>query len=121
MKPFSRIAIREILLLFNRKTTIVFAIVLPFVSILFFNTLLSEGVARNLPVAIVDLDHSSISRNIISQLDVSPELEASFFPINQKKGEELIRLGKVYGVITIPQDFGVAFKTGQTGYYNKSV
>ena len=125
MKPFSRIAIREILLVFNRKTTIVFAIVLPFVSILFFNTLLSEGVAHNLPVAIVDLDHSSISRNIIAQLDVSPELEASYFPINQKKGEELIRLGKVYGVITIPQDFGLHLKQGKQvtiiNQYNSNV
>ena len=113
MKPSVQIAKRELLQLFNNKTTFVFAVVLPFVSILFFNTLLSEGVARNLPVAIIDLDHSSISRNIISQLDSSPDLEVGFFPISQQKGEELIRLGKVYGVITIPQNFEVNLKKGK--------
>ncbi len=113
MKPSVQIAKRELLQLFNSKTTFIFAIVLPFVSILFFNTLLSEGVARNLPVAIIDLDHSSISRNIISQLDSSPDLEVGFFPISQQKGEELIRLGKVYGVITIPQNFEVNLKKGK--------
>ena len=113
MKASVQIAKREIAQLFNNKTTFVFAVVLPFVSILFFNTLLSEGVARNLPIAILDLDHSSISRNVISQLEASPELEVSFFPLNQQKGEELIRLGKVYGVITIPQDFEVNLKKGK--------
>ena len=113
MKPFSRIAKREIALLFNSKSTFVFAVILPFVSILFFNTLLIEGVARNLPVAVVDLDHSSVSRNVISQLEATPEISVNFFPLDQKKGEELVRLGKVYGVITIPQNFEADLKSGK--------
>ncbi|MGV8947553.1 MAG: ABC transporter permease [Lutibacter sp.] len=113
MRPSLRIAKREIALLFNSKSTFIFAVILPFVSILFFNTLLSEGVARNLPVAVVDLDHSSISRNVISQLNAAPEIEVGFFPISQQKGEELVRLGKVYGVITIPQNFGANLKSGK--------
>ena len=80
MKPFLRIAKREIAMLFNSKSTFVFAVILPFVSILFFNTLLSEGVARDLSVAVVDLDHSSVSRNVISQLDATPEISVNFFP-----------------------------------------
>jgi len=113
MKPSLRIAKREIALLFNSKSTFIFAVILPFVSFLFFNTLLSEGVARNLPVAVVDLDHSSISRNVISQLNAAPEIEVGFFPISQQKGEELVRLGKVYGVITIPQNFEANLKSGK--------
>ncbi|QCX40906.1 ABC transporter permease [Aureibaculum algae] len=113
MKPSVQIAKREIAQLFSSKTTFIFAVILPFVSILFFNTLLSDGVARNLPIAIIDLDHSSISRNVISQLESSPELEVSYFPLNEQKGEELIRLGKVYGLITIPQDFEVNLKKGK--------
>jgi len=66
-----------------------------------------------LPVAVVDLDHSSISRNVISQLNAAPEIEVGFFPISQQKGEELVRLGKVYGVITIPQNFGANLKSGK--------
>ena len=113
MKPSLRIAKREIALLFNSKSTFLFAVILPFVSILFFHTLLSEGVARNLPVAVVDLDHTAISRNIVAQLDASPEIEVGFFPLNQQKGEELVRLGKVYGLITIPQNFEANLKSGK--------
>ncbi|WP_373940750.1 ABC transporter permease [Polaribacter sejongensis] len=85
MKPSLRIAKREIALLFNSKSTFVLAVILPFVSILFFNTLLSEGVARDLPVAVVDLDHTATSRNIIAQLDAAPDIKIGFFPINQQK------------------------------------
>jgi len=113
MKPSLRISKREIALLFNSRSTFIFAVVLPFVSILFFNTLLSEGVARDLPVAIVDLDRSAVSRNVIAQLDATPEISINFFPLNQQKGEELVRLGKVYGVITIPQNFEADVKSGK--------
>tara|TARA_R110001583_G_scaffold83691_4_gene220862 strand:+ start:1664 stop:2842 length:1179 start_codon:yes stop_codon:yes gene_type:complete len=113
MRLSLRIAKREIALLFNSKSTFIFAIILPFVSLIFFNTLLSDGVARNLPIAVVDLDHTAISRNVIAQLDSAPEIEIGFFPINQQKGEELIRLGKVYGVITIPQNFETDLKKGK--------
>ncbi|RPD96527.1 ABC transporter permease [Aureibaculum marinum] len=113
MRPSVQIARREIAQLFSSKTMFIFAVVLPFVSILFFNTLLSEGVARDLPIAVIDLDNSSISRNVIAQLESSPELTVSHFPINEKKGEELIRLGKVYGLIIIPKNFEVNLKKGK--------
>ena len=113
MRPSLRIAKREIALLFNSKSTFIFAIVLPFISMLFFNTLLSKGVARDLPVAVVDLDHTSISRNVIAQLDATPGIEVKFFPLNQQKGEELIRLGKIYAIITIPQNFEADLKSSK--------
>ncbi len=113
MKPSLRIAKREIALLFNTKSSFILAIVLPFVFILFFNSLLSKGVARDLPVAVVDLDQSATSRNIIAQLDAAPEIEIGFFPENQQKGEELIRLGKAYGVITIPKNIEADLKSGK--------
>ncbi|WP_372744491.1 ABC transporter permease [Lutibacter sp.] len=113
MKPSLRIAKREIALLFNSRSTFIFAVVLPFVSILFFNTLLSEGVARDLPIAVVDLDRTAVSRNVIAQLEAAPEISVNFFPLNQQKGEELVRLGKVYGVITIPKNFEADLKSGK--------
>ena len=92
MKSFSHIAKREFRLLFHNKSMFIFAVILPFISIVFFNTLLKEGVARDLPIAIVDLDNSSISRNFISQLDATPELKVSFIPLNQFEGEKLVKL-----------------------------
>ena len=113
MKGFHQIISREINLLFYNRSMFVFAVVLPFISILFFNFLLSNPVARDLPVAVVDLDQTSISRELTSQLNATPELNVSYFPLDQKSGEQLIRELKVYGLITIPKNFGSDLKQGR--------
>lgn len=113
MKYFLKIAKREFRLLFHNKSMFIFAVILPFISIVFFNTLLKEGVARDLPIAVVDLDKSYISRNFISQLDATPELKVSFTPLNQLEGEKLVKLIKAYGLVTIPKNFESDLKQGK--------
>lgn len=120
-----RIAKREVGLLLNSKTLFVFAVILPFVSFLFFSSLLKVGVARNLPIAVIDLDNSAISRNVISQLDATPELQISHTLINQQEGESLIRQGEIYGLVTIQKDFEADLKNGKQvtilNQYNNNV
>ncbi len=113
MKSFLHIAKREFRMLFHNKSMFIFAVILPFISILFFLSLLSNGVARDLPIAVVDLDNSSTSRNIISQLDATPELKLAFKPISQLEGETLIKELKVYGLVTIPKNFGKDLNQGK--------
>jgi len=113
MKSFLHIAKREFRMLFHNKSMFTFAVILPFVSMLFFHTILSQGVARDLPVAVVDLDNSSISRNIISQLDATPEVIVAFKPTSQLEGETLVKELKVYGLVTIPKNLGKHLKQGK--------
>ena len=113
MKSFLHIVNREFRMLFHNKSMFIFAVILPFVSMLFFHTLLNQGVARDLPIAVVDLDNSSISRNVISQLNATPEIEVSFQAVSQLEGEQLIRQLKVYGLVIIPKNFGKDLKQGK--------
>ncbi len=112
-------------MLFHNKAIFIFSVILPIVSILFFNTLLSKGVPRDLPIAVVDLDNSAISRNLISQLDATPELKVNFEPISQLEGEKLIKEGKAYGLVTIPKNFGSDLKQGKqtkvVNQYNSNI
>lgn len=125
MKSIRRIAKREVALLLNSKTMVVFVVLLPLVSLLFFSSLLKDGVARDLPIGIIDLDNSATSRNVIAQLDATPELEVSQALINQQEGESLIRQGILYGLITIPQDFEIHLKSGKqttiVNQYNNNI
>ena len=113
MGSFSHIIKREFRMLFHNRAIFIFAVILPIISIVFFSTLLRNGVARNLPIAVVDLDNSALSRNLISQLDAAPELEVSFKPINQLDGERLVKQIKAYGLVTIPKNFGSDLKQGK--------
>ncbi|WP_456461774.1 ABC transporter permease [Lutibacter sp.] len=120
-----RIAKREITLLLSNKTIFIFAVILPFILFLFFNGLLKNGVARDLPIAVIDLDNSVISRNVISQLDATPELWIYQTFVNQQKGESLIRQGKIYGLVTIPKNFEADLKSGKqatiVNQYNSNI
>lgn len=113
MESFLYIIKREFRMLFHNKAIFIFSVILPIVSILFFNTLLSKGVPRDLPIAVVDLDNSALSRNLISQFDATPELKVNFKPISQLEGEKLIKEGKAYGLVTIPKNFGNDLKQGK--------
>lgn len=113
MNAFLHIAKREIRVLFSYKTNFVFTVLLPFVSLLFFNTLLQEGVPRDLPIAVVDFDQSAVSRNLIAQFEATPALKIAYAPSTQKEGEALVRTGKIYGLITIPNHFEKDLKQGK--------
>ena len=113
MKNFLRVAKREIRLLFHNKSLFTFAVILPFISIIFFFSLLSNGVARDLPVAVVDLDNSALSRTLIAQLDATPEIEVTFKPESTLKAEKLIKNLDVYGFVIIPKNFNNHLKQGK--------
>lgn len=113
MESFLIIFKRELKMLFHNKAIFIFAVILPIVSILFFSTLLSNGVARDLPIAVVDLDNSALSRNLISQLDATPELKLNSKPVSQLEGERLVKEMKAYGLVIIPNNFGSDIKQGK--------
>ncbi len=125
MKPFLNIINREFRMLFHNKAIFIFAVILPIIAILFFNTLLSKGVARDLPIAVLDLDNSSISRNLISQLDATPEILVKYKPIDQLEGERLVKEIKAYGLVIIPANFASDLKQGKQtkviNQYNSNV
>ncbi len=62
----------------------------------------SQGIATDLPLGVVDLDKSSISRALIRHYDDSPTLTtASNYP-DVGQGAAALRAGKIYGLVIIP-------------------
>ena len=112
-------------MLFHNRAIFIFAVILPIISIIFFNTLLVKGVPRDLPIAVLDLDNSSISRHLISQLDVTPEILVKYKPADQLEGERLVKEIKAYGLVIIPANFGSDLKQGKQttviNQYNSNV
>ena len=60
---------------------------------------------REIPVAVVDLDHTSLSRQYSRMLDASEQVKVSCKPLNLKEAEDLFYEGKIQGVILIPASF----------------
>jgi ABC-2 type transport system permease protein len=82
----------------------------------------SSGLPRDLPTAVVDLDRSALSRELIRDLDASPALKISSRLTSMQEGTAAMRDGTVYAVVVIPVDFEVHAVRQEvpvvTAYYN---
>ena len=80
-------------------------VVLPVVSFAFFALLFSRGVARDIPIAVVDLDRTTLSRKVTQMIDATPTALVAYEAQDMAEGERMIREGKISAVVLIPEFF----------------
>ena len=81
------------------------AFVLPAVSLIFFSIYLFDNRIESLPVVVVDNDNSSLSRVLIEMIDATQSVKISYKATDSAEAEALIRQGKAYAAVVIPQGF----------------
>lgn len=62
----------------------------------------SQGIARDLPLGVVDLDKSRISRALIRHYDASPALTTTAHYLDVQEGAAALRAGEIYGLVILP-------------------
>lgn len=80
-------------------------VVLPVVSFLFFAALFEHGVARDIPIAILDEDHTPLSRTVARMIDETPTALVAYDVQDMDEGERLMRQGRVMAIVQIPAFF----------------
>ena len=80
-------------------------LIVPIVAALVLGAMYSHTYADNIPMGIVDLDESSLSRNIIQQFSIHPGLTIESYPASEAEAYEEILTGKIKGAVIIPRDF----------------
>lgn len=83
----------------------VLTILLPVVSFAFFALLFNQGAIRNVPIAVLDEDNTTLSRKVVQMIDDTPTALVSYGVQSMEEGERLIREGKVMAVVQIPAFF----------------
>ena len=80
-----------------------------FVAVILYPVLYSVGymnqTINDIPIAVVDNDHSALSRQYTRMLDATEQLRVSCKPGSLKEAEPLFLDGKIHGVVLIPEDF----------------
>ncbi len=79
--------------------------VLPVVSFSFFALLFGAGVARNIPVAVVDEDQSALSRKVVTMIGETPTALVRYELQSMREAEAMVRRGEITGVVLIPAHF----------------
>lgn len=65
----------------------------------------SGEVVKDLPVAVVDLNHSNLSRQYSRMLDATEQIHVICKPGSLKEAENLFYEGNIKGIVLIPEDF----------------
>ncbi len=96
---------REIARMGSRPAYLIGMIIIPLAVTLFFVSLLSEGLAQRLPTAVVDYDHSPMSRQVTRTIEASQLMDVRYHAESYDKAMEKVRSGEVFGFFVIPSNF----------------
>lgn len=88
-------------------------IIAPLISVCFFVSLMHEGLPTNLPIALVDMDNSSTSRNLARQLNAFSETDIVVYGKDFNEARLEMQKGNIYGIYYIPENFGQDATTGK--------
>ena len=104
IKSIREVAIREVNRMTSRGLYILVVLVLPIVSILFFASLFKEGVPTKMPIAIVDLDQTAISRQAARNINVTPLSMVTEYLQSESEAMSELHSGNIYGFVVIPKN-----------------
>ena len=62
----------------------------------------SQGVATDMPIGVVDLDKSRVSRSLIRHYEASPSLAVEDAFLDMREGVNALRSGTIYALIVLP-------------------
>ena len=95
---------REILWLRRRPFLVALTVVVPLLLMALLTTIFSAGLATRLPIAVLDLDGSELSRTIVRAVDATPDTAVALHVAELSEGRRLIVSRQVRGLLMLPRN-----------------
>ncbi len=95
----------EALLVFEDKSILLTCLIAPLFYAFFVGSIYKDKEVLEIPLIIVDLDHSSMSQKLSASLDAHPKIWVKHKLSNMKEAKELFFLLEGQGILMIPKDF----------------
>ncbi|NEW81353.1 MAG: ABC transporter permease [Mariniphaga sp.] len=76
----------------------------PVVAFLIIIWLFSDGVVRDLPVAVVDMDHTSFSSKVTRMVDATPVCNVMWRLSSIEEAKQMMDRGKIEAIVVLPTD-----------------
>lgn len=80
---------------------------------LLYNWIYHDGVADEMPVAVVDNSRGSYSHRYVQKFDATRECAIAYDCVSMAEAEELLKEQKVHGILYIPSDFDSRLALGE--------
>lgn len=104
---------REFRRLASRRIYWFIMVLAPAFCFIFFADLLKQGLPMKLPIAVVDEDNTSMSRQLVRSLDAIPQTEVVLRTASFTEARKAMQQSKIYGIFHIPADFRQEVSTGK--------
>lgn len=108
-----RVAQRELRRIASRPALSFFVLALPLLVFLMLASIFRAGVPTDLPVAVLDLDRSALSRQIVQAVDAAPEVAVAHRPLDLSEARHLVLSGQAYGVVLLPAELERDVRAGR--------
>ena len=116
---------REVERIFSRRLYLCLGLALPLLGFAFFTALFSRGIITDLPVAVLDQDHSALSRSVIRMVDATQTMAVVAQVKDEAQGQKGILAGEYHGLLVLPHDMEKEILRGHsvvpTFYYNNQL
>lgn len=110
---FQRILRRELRQIAARPALAFMLMPLPLILFLTLAAVFAPGLPRNLPVAVVDLDGSTLSRQMVRMVDAAPDVAVVKQLASLSEARQALVARGAYGVLLIPAGMEQALLLGQ--------
>ena len=107
------IALRELDILRKNRIYGFCMVVFPVVLVLFFTTMLDDGLPQDLPIGVVDHDNSATSRGLIRNLDAMQNSRVVYRFSSVTEARNAMQEGKVYAYLYIPSGMSEKLISGR--------
>lgn len=102
-KSYIAVLRRELKFFAIHKTFFILLLALPLLSFVFFVLIFKSGVPSDMPVAVLDADNTSLSRQLTRMIDATPGAKVKYNITNMDEGETMMKKGSIDAIIQIPQ------------------
>lgn len=101
---------------FRDQGILIFFLLLPLGYPLLYAYIYTSETVRKVPVAVVDMNHSELSREFIRRVGAAPDVKVKSHCSNMGEAKRLVEEQQAYGIIYVPSSFQRDIERGKQTY-----
>lgn len=102
---FIKILAKELKAVFSNSTIMLIVFGGSLMYVLLYPTPYKTDLIRSQKIAVVDLDQTKLSKDLIFSINATPQVEVSYILNSEKEAMDLIVQNKIFGYLNIPKGF----------------
>ncbi len=113
LRRIAMVYVREFAVLRSDLGVLLFMLFLPVAYPIVYSLIYNKELVREVPVVVVDSDRTAASRELVRQLDATPQVRIIGYAASLQEGKRAIYGAKAYGLLEVPRGFGKALGGGR--------